>query len=331
MRYLRLSLRSLALAVFVGVLAPAPAARAELPLNTYSIVARDPRTGDFGVAVQSHWFQVGPLAAWAEAGVGAVATQALTNPAYGPEGLALMREGKSAQEALDLLLERDPKRHNRQVAFVDAKGRVAQWTGEKCLPAAGGSRGEGFATQANLMATDKVWPAMAAAYREADGPLAERLLAALVAAERSGGDLRGAQSAALLIVPAKATGKPWEDVSMSLRVADHPQPVQELARLLRLRRAYDAWAAADTLLAAGKKEQARKGFELANMLSDGSSELIFWGAVSRYQAGDREEALAALGDLFRRDGRWRELLRRLPDGAVLSSEDAAAILKATER
>src|ERR1043166_2213995 len=210
----------------------------ERPVHTFSIVARDSVTGELGVAVQSHWFSVGSLVPWAEAGVGAVATQSFVDPAYGPLGLELMRAGKTARQALDGVLASDPGREVRQVAMVDAKGTVAAFTGSNCIPAAGHIEGEQFTVQANLMLNDKVWPAMAKAYRETKGDLASRLLAALDAAQAAGGDIRGTQSAAILIVRSKATGKPWMDRLVDLRVEDHPEPLKELRRLVQMRRAY---------------------------------------------------------------------------------------------
>ena len=204
------------------------------PVHTYSIVARDAATGEMGVAVQSHWFSVGSIVSWAEAGVGAVATQSFVDPAYGPLGLEIMRNGKSAQQALDGLLASDPGLAVRQVAMVDAKGNVAAHTGKKCIPSAGHIAGEQFSVQANLMVNDAVWPAMAKAYREAKGELADRMLAALDAAQAAGGDIRGKQSAAILIVSGTPTGKSWVDRKMDLRVEDHPEPLKELRRLARV-------------------------------------------------------------------------------------------------
>lgn len=218
--------------------APGGAEGPRRPVATYSIVARDPATGDFWVAVQSHWFQVGRVVAWAKAGEGAVATQSFVETSYGPKGLRLMAGGKSAQQALDRLLAADEQRDVRQVAMVDSIGRVATWTGPRCIEAAGHHQGKGYSVQANLMQGPEVWPAMAKAFENTKGDLASRMLAALQAAQAEGGDIRGRQSAALLVVPAKASGKPWEDRSVDLRIADHPQPLRELQRLLALHRAY---------------------------------------------------------------------------------------------
>ena len=197
--------------------------------HTYSIVAIDPETGDMGVAVQSNWFSVGTIVSWGEAGVGVIATQSFVNPAFGPDGLGMLKNGKSAQEVLDALIAGDEGRAVRQLGIVDANGNAANYTGENCIYAAGGIVGNGFAVQANLMEKESVWPAMAKAFEGSTGnPLAERLLLALEAAQEEGGDIRGKQSAALLVVSAEATGKPWVDRKVDLRVDDHATPLQEL-------------------------------------------------------------------------------------------------------
>ncbi|HEX2271569.1 MAG TPA: DUF1028 domain-containing protein, partial [Pyrinomonadaceae bacterium] len=215
------------------------------PVHTYSIVARDPNTGELGVAVQSHWFSVGPIVAWAEAGVGAVATQSFVDPSYGKNGLDLMRSGKSAPDTLKELLAKDEAREVRQVAMIDAQGRVDAFTGKNDIQAAGHIVGQNFSVQANLMLNDKVWPAMARAFESAKGDLAERMLAALDAAQAAGGDIRGKQSAALIVVTGKPTGQAWKDRTFDLRVDDSPEPLRELRRLVRLQRAYNHMNAGD--------------------------------------------------------------------------------------
>ena len=301
-----------------------PAAQATDPLaHTYSIVARDPATGNLGVAVQSHWFQVGPTVPWLEAGVGAVATQSFVKIEYGPAGLALMQQGKSPQEALDQLLKEDPQRDVRQVAMVDAKGRVAAWTGEKCIAAAGHHTGEGYSVEANLMDRDTVWPAMARAYEQATAAgddFADRLLAALEAAQAEGGDIRGRQSAALIIVRAESTGKPWQDRLVDLRVDDHPEPLVELKRLLTLHRAYEEMNAGDDAMAENRIEEAVKHYTAATAMAPDIAELPFWKAVTLFAAGHEEEALPIFADVFTKEDRWRRLVPRLPASGLLPED-----------
>ncbi|MHC4140978.1 MAG: DUF1028 domain-containing protein, partial [Planctomycetota bacterium] len=251
---------------------PPPDGAADIPrrpVATYSIVARDSQTGEMGVAVQSHWFSVGSVVSWAEAGVGAVATQSLVDPAYGPLGLELMRTGRTAPDALRSLLAGDDGRDVRQVAMIDAKGRIEAHTGPRCIADAGHvvDADNQFSVQANLMANVEVWPAMARAYRESTGDLADRLVAALEAAQEIGGDIRGKQSAALLVVSAASTGRPWEDRRFDLRVEDHPQPVQELKRLVRLQRAYLHMNAGDAAIEHNDFAEASRQYAAAEKLA----------------------------------------------------------------
>lgn len=288
--------------------------------HTFSIVARDPQTGQLGVAVQSHWFSVGSIVAWAEAGVGAVATQALVEVSYGPLGLALMRAGKSARETLAALLAADEGRELRQVAMVDARGEVAVHTGARCIAEAGHEMGECFSVQANMMATADVWPAMAAAYRESQGELAERLLAALEAGQAAGGDIRGQQSAAILIVKATSTGRPWADTVMDLRVEDHPEPIRELRRLIQLHRAYEFMNEGDERLGAGQIEQALEAYSAAAELAPHIEELPFWHAVTLADLGRLEEALPIFRRVFMVNPAWATLLERLPAAGLLRED-----------
>ena len=209
---------------------------AEPEVNTFSIVALDPKTGDLGVAVQSRYFAVGTVVPWAKAGVGAVATQAMAKTSYGPEGLAAIAEGRTAAEALQALVEADSKSAVRQVAMIDAVGRVAVHTGGECPDWAGHQAGDHFSVQGNLLAGEEVIAAMAEAYRKAreggEGELAEWLVAALEAGQAAGGDRRGQQAAALLVVRDKAGLAGENDRYIDLRVDDHPEPIRELARLL---------------------------------------------------------------------------------------------------
>ena len=297
---------------------PAPIA------HTFSIVARDSATGEMGVAVQSHYFSVGPVVPWAAAGVGAVATQSLVLVDYGPLGLDLMRSGMNAHQALDSLLRADAHREGRQVAMLDAQGDVAAYTGPSCIPAAGHHAGRNYSVQANLMANDRVWPAMAAAFEKAKGDLAERMMQALEAGEKAGGDIRGRQSAAMIVVKARAGDKPWEDRVVDLRVEDNPEPLRELRRLIRLRRAYTLEDAGDTFIAERKPVEALHAYAEAARLAPEVVELQFWAAVSMYTNGREAEGLALFRKVFARERRWIELIPRLPK-AGLFPDDAKKI------
>ena len=314
--------------VFLLVLLPlmgSPALSAADPLaHTYSIVARDAKTGEMGVAVQSHWFAVGSNVTWAEAGVGAIATQSFIDPSYGVRGLDLLRRGKSAQEVLDELLMADAGRDGRQVAIVDAQGRVATHTGASCILAAGHRAGAQYSVQANLMANDRVWPAMAEAYERATGDLADRLLAALDAAEAVGGDIRGRQSAALLIVKPQSSGRPWvgADRVFDLRVDDHPEPVAELKRLVRLQRAYAHANRGDELVAEKKIDEALKEYTAAGELAPEILELPFWQAVTLVVVGREAEAVPIFRRVFAREPYWAELVPRLPAAGQLPDDPA---------
>ncbi|MBN2093538.1 DUF1028 domain-containing protein [candidate division KSB1 bacterium] len=289
--------------------------------NTYSIVARDPETGEMGVAVQSHWFSVGSLVSWAEAGVGAIATQSFVNISFGPNGLALLKQGKTAQEALDILLNEDEGRDVRQLAIIDAQGNVAAYTGKKCIPAAGHVVGDNFSVQANLMLNDKVWPAMAKAYKESKGHLAERMLTALEAAQEIGGDIRGKQSAVILVVQGKATGKIWEDRFIDLRVDDHPEPIKEIKRLYQLYRAYEYMNAGDLAVEKNDIQGALKAYRTAEEMFPDNLEMKYWHAVSLANVGMLAQALPIFKLIFKRDENWRVLTERLPAVGLLNVKD----------
>ena len=303
-------MRRLILCVAVLVIA-IPLLGVERPVNTYSIVARDPATGQLGVAVQSHWFSVGSVVSWAEAGVGAVATQSFVDPAYGPRGLELMRGGLSPAQALAALTSVDEGREVRQVAFVDAAGRVAAHTGSRCIEAAGHHVGEGYSVQANMMLSDRVVPAMAAAYEAATGDLAERMLQALEAAEAAGGDIRGRQSAAMLIVKGESSGRPWADRVLELRVEDHPDPLAELRRLVTVHHAYERMNAGDLAVEKGDLGLAKAEYAAAAALLPGSLEVQYWAAVTLATVGELDAALPVFRKVFAADPNWVELTRRL--------------------
>lgn len=293
--------------------------------GTYSIVARDPDTGALGVAVQSHWFAVGQIVPWARAGVGAVATQSIAEPAYGPRLLDRLATGERPAEALAAELARDPQAAFRQVAVVGADGAVAVHTGERCVAFAGEARGDGFSAQANMMASPDVWPAMARTLESAAGPLARRLLAALHSAEAHGGDVRGRQSAALVVVPAE--GEAW-CAHVDLRVDESPDPLAELDRLLDLSDAYALATAGDELTGAGRHDEAGEAYARASALAPGNHELLFWAGLAAAQAGDLPLALERVREAVRLEPGWRELLGRLePEIAP----GAAAVREALER
>jgi uncharacterized Ntn-hydrolase superfamily protein len=317
-------------------------------VNTFSIVARDPVTGEMGVAVQSHWFAVGQIVPWAEAGVGAVATQSFVDPSYGKLGLDLLRAGKSAPAALRALLGGDGACEVRQVGMVDASGVVATFTGSRDIVAAGGiaantagseqvscgsfggtfSTGHDFAVQANLMANDTIWPAMAKAFAEAKGDLAARMLAALDAAQTAGGDIRGKQSAALIVVNAKSTGRPWQDKLFDVRVDDDPTPLAELRRLVALQRAYNHMNAGDLAVEHKDNEAALREYSAAEEIAADTAgipqsrhaEMIYWHAVALATMQRVDEALPLFARAFQLEPSWRELTPRLVRAGLLPDD-----------
>lgn len=295
---------------------------------TYSIVARDPDTGEMGVAVQSHWFSVGSIVTWGEAGVGVVATQSFVNPAFGPEGLKLLKSGMTAPEIVDKLIAEDEGRDVRQLAIIDVNGKVKSYTGKNCIQGAGNIIGENYSVQANLMMNDKVWGAMSESFENSTGPLAERLIAALEAAQNAGGDIRGKQSAAILVVKGRGTGKVWEDRLIDLRVEDAPNPVQELKRLLKLHRAYDHMNAGDLAVEKGNMELAMQEYSTAENMFPDNEEMKYWHAVTLANNKKLDEALPIFAEVFRKNENWRTLTPRLIDNNMLevSKEELDKIL-----
>jgi uncharacterized Ntn-hydrolase superfamily protein len=272
------------------------------------------------VAVQSHYFSVGSLVSWAEAGVGAVATQSIVEPAYGPRGLGQLRRGASAPDALRRLLGDDEQEDVRQVAIVDNHGRVAVHTGPRCIAEAGHRVADGVSAQANMMERPTVPDAMLDAFRSSTGDLAGRLLAALEAAEREGGDIRGRQSAALVIAAGRATGQPMQDRPVDLRVEDHADPVRELRRLVELQASYHRVEVADELAAAGDVDGALEEYAAAHAEQPGNAELAFWHGVSLAASGREDEARELLAQAYRQREGWRELLRRLPASGLFPDD-----------
>jgi len=291
-----------------------------IPVHTYSIVAFDQETGELGVAVQSHWFSVGFLVPWAKAGVGAVATQSFVKVDYGPHGLKLMEEGMSADAALQKLVSEDEGEAVRQVAMIDVKGNVAAHTGSKCIYAAGHQIGKNYSVQANLMENETVWPAMAKAFENNEGDLADKMMATLDAAEAEGGDIRGKQSAAMLIVTGEPTGVPWKDTVLDLRVEDHPKPLEELRRLIRINRAYRHANKGDHYLELEDIEKALAEYEMAAHYYPENPELSFWSAITLASKGQLDKALPIFRDVFNREPRLRKLTPRLVDSGLLPDD-----------
>jgi uncharacterized Ntn-hydrolase superfamily protein len=290
------------------------------PVSTYSIVARDGETGQLGVAVQSHWFSVGSVVSWAEPGVGAVATQSLAEVSYGPLGLELMRAGKTAEQALTSLLAGDEFAGVRQVAMIDADGVVAVHTGENAIIEACDRTGESFSVQANLMLKATVCDAMYAAYTMTEGDLAERLMSALEAAQEEGGDLRGKQSAAVLVVSGDRGQPAWGGRVFDLRVEDHPEPIKEMRRLINLARAYNYMNEGDQHMAEGDVSAAVQAYSEARGLAPDSHEMVFWTAVTLARSGNLEEALPLFARAFGMWPDWRTLVRRLPSSGLLPDD-----------
>ncbi len=289
--------------------------------HTFSIVARDTETGEMGVAVQSHWFSVGSIVAWGEAGVGVIATQSFVNPSFGQRGLELLKQGKTAQEVVDILITSDEGRDVRQLAIVDSKGNSASYTGSKCISEAGNIAGDNYSVQANMMLNNTVWGAMSKAFENLTGPLAERLITALEAAQNEGGDIRGKQSACLLVVRGTPTGNIWEDRLIDLRVEDNPNPTIELKRLLRLHRAYDHMNAGDLAVEKNDMKLAMDEYNTAMKMFPENLEMKYWTAVSLANTGDVEKSLPMFKEIFEKDNNWKELTKRLiPVGLLIVDE-----------
>lgn len=293
------------------------------PLHTFSIVARDSVTGEMGVAVQSHWFSVGPIVAWGEAGVGVVATQSFVDPAYGYLGLELMKGGKTAPNALKALLASDPNSAVRQVAMMDSKGNVEAHTGKNCIQGAGFIVKQGeFSVQANMMLNNLVPDAMAKTFQTAKGSLADRMMASLEAAQSVGGDIRGKQSAAILIVSGVNTGKPWIDRKIDLRVEDSDDPIKELKRLVYLHKAYNYMNEGDVFVEHGKFDEAMNAYSTAEKMVPDNVEMIYWHAVTLVSIGKVDESLPLFKKVFANDKNWVELTKRLvPVGLLKDDKD----------
>jgi uncharacterized Ntn-hydrolase superfamily protein len=289
--------------------------------HTFSIVARDPQTGEMGVAVQSHWFSVGSIVAWGEAGVGVVATQSFVNPSFGQRGLEFLKKGMTAQEVVDLLISTDEGRDVRQLAIVDSKGNSAAFTGTKCISEAGHIVGNNYSVQANMMLNNTVWAAMSKAFENSNGPLAERLLVSLEAAQNEGGDIRGKQSACLLVVKGEGSGNLWEDRLIDLRVEDNPNPIDEMKRLLKVFRAYEHMNKGDLAVEKNDMKLAMDEYNAAMKMFPENLEMKYWTAISLANTDEVEKSLPMFKEIFAVDKNWKELTKRLPLVGLLTVDE----------
>jgi uncharacterized Ntn-hydrolase superfamily protein len=291
--------------------------------HTYSIVARDSATGEMAVAVQSHWFSVGTVVSWAESGVGVIATQSFVNKSFGLRGLALLKSGLNAQQTLDSLLATDPGREVRQLAIVDNMGNVAVHTGKNCIDFANHIKGNGYSVQSNMMHTDKVPAAMSKAFEQNKHlPLAERVMAALKAAEAAGGDIRGKQSAAMLVVAGKPASEPWNDKLIDIRVDDAALPLPELERLLKTYRAYEHMNNGDLAVEKNDMPKAMQEYMAAEKMFPANLEMQYWHAITLANNKDVKGAAKMLQSIYKKDANWRELTRRLPKVGILNVNEA---------
>jgi uncharacterized Ntn-hydrolase superfamily protein len=298
--------------------------KASEPLaHTFSIVARDPKTGEMAAAVQSHWFSVGSLVIWGKSGVGVVATQSFINKSYGPLGLQLMEQGKNPQDALNQLLQKDAGREVRQVAFLNSKGQTAVYTGKKCIDYATDVHGVNYSVQSNMMLTPNVCRAMQQAFLKSAGmPLAERVLASLKAAQAAGGDIRGRQAAGLIVVSGTPVRDSWDDKLIDLRVEDSADPIAELARLLKLHRAYEHMNNGDLQNEKGNMAKAMAEYGAAEKLFPSNLEMRYWHAITLANNKGIKQAAALLKAIYAKDPNWRELTRRLPKVGQLTVSPA---------
>ena len=319
---------SIVLILFSQLMAQSVFDKSSPLVSTYSIVARDSVTGEMGVAVQSHWFNVGAIVGWGEAGVGVVATQSFVNPSFGLRGLEMLKQGKSPRQVVDELVASDEGRDFRQLAVLDASGRTASYTGSKCIYGAGNIAGNNYSVQANLMLNDKVWGAMEKAFVETKAPLAERMIAALESAQEVGGDIRGMQSASIMTWKGKSTDQPWNDKLIDLRVEDNPDPVTELKRVLKVQRAYEHMNAGDLATEKNDMVLAMKEYNAAMEMFPDNLEMKYWTAVTLANNGKVDNALPLLREVFEKDKNWLELTGRLPKSELLtvSDEDLKKIL-----
>ena len=305
----------------INIMAQSTFDRSSPLVSTYSIVARDSITGEMGVAVQSHWFNVGAIVGWGEAGVGVIATQSFVNASFGIKGLVLLKQGKTPKQVVDELIAGDEGRDYRQLAVLDSNGNTASYTGSKCVDAAGNIAGVNYSVQANLMLNNKVWSAMEKAFNETSGKLAERMIAALEAAQGTGGDIRGMQSASIMVWKDKSTGEPWNDKLIDLRVEDNPNPVAELKRLLLVQRAYEHMNAGDLATEKNDMNLAMNEYNAAMEMFPDNLEMKYWTAVTLANNGKLSDALPLFNYVFAKDKNWKELTPRLPKSGLLTVSD----------
>ncbi|MDN5212853.1 DUF1028 domain-containing protein [Fulvivirgaceae bacterium BMA12] len=328
--YTRLTLFGIFVIFISSELTHAQSFKQENPLaHTYSIVARDPVTGDMAVGVQSHWFSVGTVVSWGEAGLGVIATQSFVNKSFGIRGLALLKEGKTPQEALEILLSTDAGKAVRQVSILDKHGQIATHTGDLCIKFAGHIIGKDFSVQANMMLNDQVWPKMAQAYEAADSlPLAERVLQAMKGAQAAGGDIRGQQSASILVIKGVSENKPWDERLIDLRVDDSKDPLAELERLLKVYRAYEHMNNGDLAVEKNDMPLASLEYQKAEEMFPDNLEMKYWHAITLLNNGDIQTASDMLLAVFKKDENWRKLTARLPASGILqlSEKDLNYIL-----
>lgn len=303
----------LSIVLFTGLQGIAQVYKSKEPLvHTFSIIARDEATGEMAVGVQSHWFSVGTSVPWAEAGVGAVATQSFVDKSYGPKALALLKKGLSSQEVMDQLVAADPGRDVRQVAIIDTKGNVATHTGKNCIQVASHIKGMNYSVQSNMMLGDKVDEYMAEAFEKSKGkPMAERVLLALEAAQNAGGDIRGMQAAAIIVVPGKPT-ETWNNKTVDIRVDDSKQPLKELRRLYLVHLAYQHMNDGDLAVEKNDMSKAMAEYKAAMELFPDNLEMQYWTAITLANNKELEKAIPMLKSIFSKDKNWKELTRRLP-------------------
>jgi len=290
--------------------------------NTFSIIAIDTITGEMAVGVQSHWFSVGTIVSWAKSGVGVVATQSFVNPALGTEGIKLMGNGKSANETLEFLINKDEGRDYRQVAMLDKHGNISVFTGKKCVQVANHIKGNNYSIQANMMLNDKVVPEMEKAFIEnSDLALAERVLKAMKAGQQAGGDIRGKQSAVLLVVGTEPAEKEWEDKKIDIRIDDHSEPLIELERILNVHKAYEHMNNGDIAIEHGDMELALAEYQAAEQMFPNNLEMKYWKAIALANNGRLNEALPILERIFEQDKNWLTLTKRLPQSGLLNLKE----------